>query len=203
MKYFFILLLLQCVVVQKTKPVIPEPQVSKLENPIQIPVYVMLNQEVYRNGKKKDIGDSYNKLIAQFTSTNQFTNIVEDLEKAELIVEIEIETRKINNPYLPFITALTFTLVPFFEEIEFSEKFKILKKNGDITFQTSRIQKVDYWFGLVFFVNGMMQFAKEENENRFGFEEVMIEKINRDIVEELSQIKLIESHTLRKRGKIE
>lgn len=186
MRLILILLLLQCMVIRRTNLLPDYPSPTKAESPINAPVLVILNREVYDNGLKRNSIQNRETFINQLQYGGLFSNIENNLEKVELIIEIEIETRKKSYKALPYITALTLTLVPFYEDYEITEKLRILKKTGEIVFQTSRIQKLDYWFGLLFTINGFIQQAKPERENNLSFEKELIEKMHRDIIEELS-----------------
>lgn len=196
MRLILIILLLQCIIIRKTNPIQEYSQPETLESSVHVPIYVILIHDKYENGSKESrfsVGDEARieiTLINQFQYSNQLLKVEKDIEKAELVVEIEIETRNKNNRVLPYITALTLTLIPFYEDIEIIENFRIIKKNGEVLFQTKRIQKLDYWFGLAFIINGFIQYAKPEHENDLKFKEQLIEKMNRDIVRELSLKKL-------------
>ena len=185
MRFLLLLLVLQCAVIQKGNPLPRFPEAANTNQPVTSATYFILNQESYKNGFKGKSESSYNTLLAQLKDSGQFPNIQTDIEKADLILEIEIQTRKENNRYLPFFTVFTLTLVPYFQTIELSEKFRLVKKNGDIVFQSNRSQRLNYWFGLYFFVKGMIQFSAEDNHNRFGFEGDLIEKMNLNIIEEM------------------
>lgn len=185
MRILVIILLLQCIVTRKDNPSINSAQPKNLKGKISGSVFVVLNQEIYKNKEKSYIEDSYYILLSQIRDSNKFASIQEDIAKADLILEIEIETHKENNRYLPLITILTLTLFPYYQTITLEENFRLVKKNGEIVFQTNRKQKLGYWFGILFSVNGLLQTIRQEDHNRFGFEKELIEKMNRSILDEL------------------
>ncbi|MBP9887691.1 MAG: hypothetical protein KBF93_15430 [Leptospiraceae bacterium] len=185
MRILMIILLLQCMVTRKDNPSVNSAQPQNLKGKIASSVFVVLNQEIYKNKEKSYMEDSYYILLSQIRDSNKFVSIQEDIAKADLILEIETETHKENNRYLPLLTILTLTLFPYYETITLEENFRLVKKNGEIVFQTNRKQKLGYWFGILFSVNGLIQASKSEDHNRFGFEKELIEKMNRSILEEL------------------
>jgi len=185
MRILMIILLLQCMVTRKDNPSVNPTQPQNPKGKITGSVFVVLNQEVYKNKEKSYAEDSYYILLSQIRDSNKFASIQEDISKADLILEIEIETHKENNRYLPLLTILTLTLFPYYQNITLEENFRLVKKNGEIVFNTNRKQKLGYWFGAIFFVNGLIQTSRSEDHNRFGFEKELIEKMNRSILDEL------------------
>jgi hypothetical protein len=118
MRLLLILLTLQCAVIQKGNPLPRFPEAANMNQPVKSSVFVLFNQESYRNGFKGKSESSNNLLLAQLKESGQFPNIQTDIEKADLILEIEVQTRKENNRYLPFFTVFTLTLVPYFQTID-------------------------------------------------------------------------------------
>lgn len=185
MRLILILLFVQCVVIPKGNPL---PIFSKQNQviPVSAPVFVILNQEAYDNGYKGKSDFNYYPLVDQIKTSGLFPNIITDLEKAEQIIEIEIQTRRTHNRILPFLSVFTLSLIPYFQRIEIKENFRVLKKNGEVLYNVNRIQNRNYWFGFFFFVNGLIQLTKETNHNRFGFENEIIERMNQSIIEEMT-----------------
>lgn len=185
MRLLMIILLLQCMVTRKDSPSVNPAQPQNPKGKIAGSVFVVLNQEIYKNKEKSYAEDSYYILLSQIRESSKFTSIQEDIAKADLILEIEIETHKESNRYLPFLSVLTLSLIPYYQSIVLEENFRLVKKNGEMVFNTNRKQKLGYWFGAIFFVNGLIQTSRSEDHNRFGFEKELIEKMNRSILEEL------------------
>jgi hypothetical protein len=189
MRLLLILLLLECAVIPKGSPL------SKFAKSEQItattsPVFVILNQEAYSNGYKGKSDFNYYHLLDQIKTSGLFPNITNDLEKAEQIIEIEIQTRRTHNRILPFLSVFTLSLVPYFQRIEIKENLLIRKKTGEIIYDVKRVQNRNYWFGFFFFVKGLIQLTKETDHNRFGFENEIIERMNQNIIDEMSTLKL-------------
>lgn len=185
MRILILILLLQCMVTRKDNSVINSSQPQNPKGKITGSVFVVLNQEIYKNKEKSYAEDSYYILLSQIRESNKFPNIQEDISKSDLILEIEIETHKENNRYLPFLSVFTLSLFPYYQSITLEENFRLIKKNGEIVLNANRKEKLGYWFGAIFFVNGLIQASRSEGHNRFGFEKEWIEKMNRSILEEL------------------
>lgn len=189
MRLILILLLLQCVVIPKGNPLLKSDK-SETITRITTPVFVILNQEAYNNGYKGKSDFNYYPLVDQIKTSGLFPNITTDLEKAEQIIEIEIQTRRTHNRILPFLSVFTLSLIPYFQRIEIKENFRVLKKDGEVLYNVNRIQNQNYWFGFFFFVNGLIQLTKETNHNRFGFENEIIERMNQNIIDEMTTLRL-------------
>lgn len=189
MRLILILLLVQCVVIPKGNPL---PIFSKQNQviPVSTPVFVILNQEAYDNGYKGKSDFNYYPLVDQIKTSGLFSNITTDLEKAEQIIEIEIQTKRTHNRILPFLSVFTLSLVPYFQRIEIKENLLIRKKTGEIIYDVKRVQNRNYWFGFFFFVNGLIQLTKETEHNRFGFENEIIERMNQNIIDEMTTLNL-------------
>lgn len=154
-----------------------------METKIQTPVFIIVNHngEFFKRGTRRLTSWLYLLLP---TLSNHFQKIESDLEKAELIVEIESSYISKSNPILPFITFITLSLIPYYEEIEFKEDFRILKKTGEIVFQANRFKKVDRWFGIIFIFHGVIGFIEDGNRN-FPSESTMMRRVNENILQEL------------------
>ncbi len=185
MRLLLILLLLECAVIPKGSPLSKFTKSEQI-TPITSPVFVILNQEAYSNGYKGKSDFNYYHLLDQIKTSGLFPNVATDLDKAEQIIEIEIQTRRTDNSILPFVSVLTLSLVPYFQRIEVKENFILRKKTGEIIYEVKRVQNRNYWFGFFFFVNGLIQLTKETDHNRFGFENEIIERMNQNVLDEVS-----------------
>lgn len=191
MKILIILFLLQCSTYRYKETPIPEYNgIQNLETKMKAPVFVIVNHngEVFRRGNRR-LTSMYSPVIT--TLSNHFQIIEIDLEKAELIIEIETSYISKSNPVLPFATFLTLSLTPYYEEIEFKEDFRILKKTGEVIFQTNRFRKADHWFGIIFIFQGIAQLIKDGNKN-FPFAHILMERVNENIMQELKSKKILD-----------
>lgn len=184
MRLILIILLLQCAIIPKGNPLLTFEKKENL-TPTNATVFVILNQEAYSNGLKGKSDFNYYHILDQVRNSGLFPNLTNDLNQAEQIIEIEIQTRRTHNSILPFITVFTLSLVPYFQGIEIKENFLLRKKTGEILYSANRIQNRNYWFGFFFFVNGLIQLTKETDHNRFGFENEIIERMNQNVLDEL------------------
>lgn len=184
----FLLFQLQCSTYRYKETPIPDfSGIQNLETKIQTPVFVIINHngEVLKRGSRRLTSWKY---IVLPTLSNHFQNIEIDLEKAELIIEIETSYISKSNPVLPIATFLTLSLTPYYAEIEFKENFRILKKTGEIVFQTNRFRKADYWFGIIFIFHGITQIIKDGNKD-FPWEFKLIQRVTENIIQELKSKK--------------
>lgn len=184
MKILILFLLLQCSMIRYKENSNPDYSgTQRSDRTIQTPVLVIVNHngEFFKRGNRKLTSWLYTVLP---TLSNYFQTIENDLEKAELIVEIESSYISKDNPILPFVTFLTLGLIPYYEEIEYREDFRILKKTGEVVFQTNRFQKVDRWFGIIFIFHGVIGFIEDGNRN-FPSESTMMRRVNENILQEL------------------
>ncbi|HMV41134.1 MAG TPA: hypothetical protein PK079_09180 [Leptospiraceae bacterium] len=187
MKFFLFLILFfsHCIVIQKTSPLQNFPKAGSIAQN-QNSVFIISNHEVYKNGIKVKSEATHYHLVDSVRNSGIFSKIETDIEKADQIIEIEIQTHREDNAYLPFITTLTLSLVPYFQRIEMKENFRLVKKNGDVLYEANRSQKFNYWFGFFFFINGIIQLTEEPINNHPGFELKLAEDINQNIVDEMA-----------------
>lgn len=185
MRLIIILLLLNCAVFEKSTPLKTFPA-NTIQKARQANVFIISSQETYKNGIKIKSDANHYHLVDAIRSSNLFTSIETDIDKADHIIEIDIETRRADNFILPFLTVFTLSLVPYFQRIEIKENFRFMKKNGEILYEANRNQKLNYWFGFFFLVNGLIQLNRESINNHPGFEIKLAEDLNQNIVSEMS-----------------
>ena len=184
MKFFWIMIFWNCAVFSRG-PAVKDNSIPEIwTRPAAGSVFVILSEESFVNGKKGESDFNSVYFLDQIQRQNPKIIILKNPEKADLIIEIETEIKKDFNRIIPVLSFLTFTLIPFFQEIEFHERFRVFDKNRDTVFQSSRKQILDYRLGVFYVFSSMIQFSNPENINRSGFEVELLLKMNQEILED-------------------